>query len=313
MTTTALANYHAARTALAEAHRVDEVKDIRNQAAAMEYYAVQAKDTELSRWATEIRLRAERRLGELIAEQPKANGAREPHTNRGTTRVASKPASLAAQGIDKNLAHRARQAAAMPEEKYEAKIKRQTELAEKAASATGKAAYPRAEFTGDFEWYTPPEYIEAAREAMGGIDLNPASSDKAQETVKARRHYTIADDGLAREWHGRVFLNPPYSLRLIVPFIKKLVDEYKAGRTQSAILLTNDSTDTEWFRVAQEACSAICFVDTRIRFYKANGERCNPSQGNAFFYFGPIPSASPTSSIRWIHPHSAPRACGDAE
>jgi DNA N-6-adenine-methyltransferase (Dam) len=285
----ALVNYNAARQALAAAHAIDEVKDIRDKAVAMAHYAVMAKDTELSRHATEIRLRAERRLGELMAEQPKAKGAREPNTNRGTTRGSTNPASLADQGIDKNLAKRARQAAAMPEEKYEAKIRRQTDMAEKAASAIGKAAYPKAEFSGENEWYTPAEYIEYAREALGCIDLDPASSDMAQSTVKAQRCYTVHDDGLGLEWHGRVWLNPPYSRELIGKFIDKLVDEYTVGRTESAILLTHNSTDTAWFRTAQETCSAICFTDSRIRFYNADGEVSAPSQGQAFFYFGPSP------------------------
>lgn len=167
MTVQHLVHYSAARQALAVAHEVDEVKDIRDKAVAMSHYAVQAKDAELSRMATEIRLRAERRLGELMAERPKAQGARDPGTDRGTTRDSSKPASLAEQGIDKNLAHRARKAAAMPDNKFEAKVAKQVHLAEKAASVTGKAAYPRAEFSGKYEWYTPSEYVEAAREVMG--------------------------------------------------------------------------------------------------------------------------------------------------
>jgi hypothetical protein len=49
----------------------------------------------------------------MMAEQPKATGAREPGTNRGMTRVIEKPTSYSEAGIDKNLAHRARTLARM--------------------------------------------------------------------------------------------------------------------------------------------------------------------------------------------------------
>src|SRR5262249_56141272 len=64
--------------------------------------------------------------------------------------------------------------------------------------------------TGYYEWYTPARYIELAREVLGEIDLDPASSAKAQEIVKAQRYFTLEQDGLIRPWHGRVWLNPPY-------------------------------------------------------------------------------------------------------
>ena len=120
MTATLPANHVAARRALAEAVRIDEVKDIRNKAVAMQVYAKQAKDGVLIAHATEIRKRAERRLGEIIESERKAGklakGAREKGVGRRGTRVIEKPAlSLADRGIDKNLADRARKMAALPE------------------------------------------------------------------------------------------------------------------------------------------------------------------------------------------------------
>jgi len=115
---TELVRYDAACRALAEARTLDEVKDIVDKAVAVRAYARQAKNKNLEADAFEIRKRAERRLGELMAEQPKAPGARQPGTQRGT-RVEGKPTSLADTGIDKGLAHRARQLAAMPAQDFE--------------------------------------------------------------------------------------------------------------------------------------------------------------------------------------------------
>jgi len=293
-----LIKYNAARQALAEAHRVDEVRDIRDKAIAMAQYARQASDTELSRLATEIRLRAERRLGELIAEARRAGqlskgGAEAGVGRRGNAGFVPDPhfakPTLADQGINKSLADRARKAAAMLADKYERKIARQVALAEKAASATGKAAYPRGEFSGEFEWHTPARYIEAARQVLGTIDLDPASSEVAQVTVRAKNFYTAKDDGLKQEWRGRVWLNPPYHRTQMPAFVSKLVAEFEAGNISAAIMLTHNYTDTSWFHKAAEASSAICFTRGRIRFTNTDGSAAAPSQGQAFFYFGPDP------------------------
>jgi phage N-6-adenine-methyltransferase len=144
----------------------------------------------------------------------------------------------------------------------------------------------RAQGTGENEWYTPATYIEAAREMMGGIDVDPASSEIAQETVKASEFFTIDDDGLKQEWNGRVWVNPPYAQPHIQNFMQKAVDEYSAERMEEGIVLTHNYTDTTWFHIGARFAEAICFTRGRIGFLSPDGKKAAPTQGQAFFYFG---------------------------
>jgi len=141
-------------------------------------------------------------------------------------------------------------------------------------------------WTGDPESYTPPKYIEAAKEVMGGISLDPASNEIAQETIKAKEWFDEEDDGLAQEWEGTVFLNPPYKHPTIAHFIDKLCNEYSSGKVKSAILLTNNNTDTKWWHQAARLATCVCFTSGRINFYKADGSETQPTNGQTFFYFG---------------------------
>jgi hypothetical protein len=114
-----LARYEAARTALAEAHRVDEVKDIRDKAEAMAAYARQAKDPELILWATEIKVRAERRAGEMLRHSADSG---ERHHHGRVSPTSAKPTTLVDLGITANQSSRWQQLASMSEAHFEATV-----------------------------------------------------------------------------------------------------------------------------------------------------------------------------------------------
>ena len=144
-----------------------------------------------------------------------------------------------------------------------------------------------AQATGEVEWYTPDVYLDIARQTMGAIDLDPASSAIAQERVGAARHYTVEDDGLIQPWYGRVWLNPPYTAGVVDQFAKKLADEWDRQTITEAMWLSNNATETAWFVEIARISSAMLFPSGRIRFLAPDGERGTPLQGQVLAYIGP--------------------------
>jgi N6-adenosine-specific RNA methylase IME4 len=169
------AAYTEAKTRLAQMVAKDEVKDWIDKAAAMATYAFQAKDPELIQQATEVRRRAERRLGELIEEDRKAGklakgGGDQKSDHRGSENPSDKP-TLAEQGIDKNLAKRARAAAKMTEDDFEEDLGNRKILTE--AAVIGKT-----------------EVVTAARQAIAA----EKRKNRAEKEAKLSRKITALPD-----------------------------------------------------------------------------------------------------------------------
>jgi len=171
--------------------------------------------------------------------------------------------------------------------------------------------------SGGNEWYTPAQYIEAARATFGGvIDLDPASCPKANETVRARKIYTAEDDGLKHDWHGTVWLNPPYG-NLAGKFVQHFVDQIRKGNILAGIVLVNShTTDTKWFQPLWDML--LCFTDHRIDFQAGDhSQRTGSTHGSVFAYYGfndlafqaefdPFGRIVKGRGLRWHHTAPAP-------
>jgi hypothetical protein len=121
------ARYEAMCIAIAECYKTDEVKDLRDKALALQVYTRQAKNREAEQHAIDIRMRAERRAGELMLKQAKAEGARGNPGGRGASIVRSndptaQPKTLAEQGISKQQASDWQKIATVPKEAFEAAL-----------------------------------------------------------------------------------------------------------------------------------------------------------------------------------------------
>ena len=127
------------------------------------------------------------------------------------------------------------------------------------------------------EWYTPKSIIDS----LGKFDLDPcAPVNPLWETASVM--FNKNDDGLAKEWRGRVWLNPPYSRPLIEKFVEKMSDH------GNGIALLYNRCDSKMFQdVIFKKATAMLFMRHRIKFYKSDGSiGGSPGCGSILIAFG---------------------------
>lgn len=208
---TTLIKYDAARTALAECKSVDEVKDWSDRAAALQAYGRMAQDKSLEVDAAEIRIRAERRLGEMLAAQKEAGGL-----NRGAAGMSGNQHSgklvrssqttapkLRDSGISKDLSSRAQKLAAVPEKEFEAEVGEWRGR----VTAEGARVSARLQQAGERELskrqqaddahddFDPVAELEAAHKEIEGLQALvkvAEENDLKAEAIKWRRLYEDA-------------------------------------------------------------------------------------------------------------------------
>ncbi len=152
-------------------------------------------------------------------------------------------------------------------------------------------------------WVTPSDVIEAAREVMGSIDLDPASEEAANKIIGAKDYYTEITNGLNpnNKWYGNVWVNPPGDKRGELPkaFWKRLLTEWESGNVRQAMFLIFSLNQLQTLQdVAAPTDYPFLIFRKHLKFINPDTMQAanQPAQGNALIY---LPSLDiPTSKIQ---------------
>ncbi|HMA70046.1 MAG TPA: DNA N-6-adenine-methyltransferase [Xanthobacteraceae bacterium] len=122
---------------------------------------------------------------------------------------------------------------------------------------------------GASQAHLTPEWLVRA---LGSFDLDPCAADPRPWDC-AMVNYTEADDGLSREWRGRIWLNPPFHRYEVGAWIQRLADH------GCGVALLHARLETKWFLPVWRKASAILFLKRRLIFLRPDGSECRTSNG----------------------------------
>jgi hypothetical protein len=140
-------------------------------------------------------------------------------------------------------------------------------------------------------WRTPPDIVERARIVLGGIDLDPATTIAANAQVNARCIFAPPLDGLAVQWFGSVFLNPPGGVRdgksQCGLWWAKLIEEIESERVKDAIFVAFSIEALQFTQRCERSILDFPFCVPRQRLAFLNGDGLpakQPAHANAIVY-----------------------------
>jgi phage N-6-adenine-methyltransferase len=260
-------------------------------AEAARVWAQEAKlGTSSVNHATVIKLRAERRMAEAVRSGQKTGQIAKPgRPVKPPTPGGFTPPTLEDIGVRQQRLAEANKILDKFSEEDLIELKREFDERDEVLSRTDLIAKPKGKLIsqsgGSEHWYTPLPHIEAARSVLGGIDLDPASSDVANRTIRAERYYTEQDDGLSQPWRGRVWMNPPYG-EPAGQFVARLAQHLGDGSVPAAVVLVSlHAMSAGWFEPLYNGI--LCVTSGRLKFTDEEGNAGSPTFGSVFAYFGP--------------------------
>lgn len=118
-------------------------------------------------------------------------------------------------------------------------------------------------------WLTPPEILLD----QGPFDLDPCSSPSPRPWPTAARQIELPEDGLAADWQGRVWLNPPYGMEAW-EWMEKLADHGDGTALLFARTETAGFVKTVWQRA-----HGLLFLHGRLHFHYPDGTRAPANSG----------------------------------
>lgn len=268
-----------------------DILEFRDKAAAMSIFHSAQGAKENAQVAKIYQLKAERKAGAFLDAINSHQQGGDRKSKSSVDFDSEYREILVEHNIPDATASRWQLEASLPEEKFNEWIDQNLANGwEISAAGLRKVAANKTHVsfnTGESEWYTPAEFIIAACSVMGRIDLDPASSERANKTVGATVFYTEEEDGLGKFWAGKVWMNPPYSAELVRLFTAKFAEHVTNGDISEGLVLVNNATETNWFQSLMAAACGLCLIKGRIKFINTEGEATGaPLQGQIILYFG---------------------------